>query len=139
MERKKYTWKSTQSSGAIIVATFSEIERWYRITLMAEELKMKAIKCSNCQKKLIWCESKKLNLLTHLKIIACQVCERIVQTVNYEKAIEKNNLLEVKVDEQQHNKKHALEQCDIDNEDKFQENTAAITPITKRIYLEICV
>ena len=37
--------------------------------------------------------------------MACQVCERIFQTNKYEKAIEKNNELKVKVDAQQHNKK----------------------------------
>ena len=60
-----------------------------------------------------------------MKIIACQVCDWIFQTINYENVIEKNNELEVKVDEQQNNKKHLLEQWDIEYENKVQENSAA--------------
>ena len=45
--------------------------------------------------------------------------------VNYEKAIEENDELELKVEEQRHNIKQYLEQCDIEDEDKVQENTAA--------------
>ena len=39
-----------------------------------------------------------------------------------------NNELKLNVDEQQDDIKHLKEQCDIDNEDKVQEITAAITP-----------
>ena len=48
-----------------------------------------------------------------MKIIAGHVCERTVKAINYEKAIKDNNELNLKVDEQQHNIKHLLEQCDI--------------------------
>ena len=37
-------------------------------------------------------------------MIACQAFEKIFQTINYEKAIEENNELKVKVNEQQDNK-----------------------------------
>ena len=57
---------------------------------------------------------KKQNSLPQMKIIACQVYERIFQTIIYEKAIEDNKELQVQVDEQQHNNKHLLEQWDIE-------------------------
>ena len=37
-----------------------------------------------------------------MKIIACEVSERIFKSIHYEKAIEDNNELKVKVYEQQH-------------------------------------
>ena len=48
--------------------------------------------------------------------------------VNYEKAIEVNTELKLNVDRQQDDIKHLNEQCDIDDEDKVQEITAASTP-----------
>ena len=47
--------------------------------------------------------------------------------VKYEMTIEENKEFELKVDEQQLNIKHLLEQCDIEDEDKVQEITAART------------
>ena len=91
------------------------------------------------KKKIIWCDSEKHNLLPHIKIIASQVFERIFQTINYKNVIEQKNDLEVKVDEQQHNKKYLLEQCDIEDEDKDQENTAARTTMKKNKSGNMCV
>ena len=48
------------------------------------------------------------------------------------KAIEVNNELKLNVDEQQDDIKHLKEECGIDDEDKVQEITAAITPIKKK-------
>ena len=45
------------------------------------------------------------------------------------KAIEVKNESKINVDEQQDEKKHSKEQCDIEEEDKNQEITAAITPM----------
>ena len=42
-------------------------------------------------------------LLSHIKITIRQDCERIFKIINYERAVEDNNELELKVDEQQHN------------------------------------
>ena len=58
--------------------------------------------------------------------------------VKYEMTIEENKEFELKVDEQQLNIKHLLEQCDIEDEDKVQEITAARTQL-KIINMVICV
>ena len=42
--------------------------------------------------------------------------------------------LQLNVDEQQDDIKHLRQQCDIDNEDKFQEITVAITTMNKEIF-----
>ena len=49
--------------------------------------------------------------------------------VNYEKAIEVNDELKLNVYEEQDDINHLKEQCDIDDEDEFQEITAARTPM----------
>ena len=49
-----------------------------------------------------------------------------------EKAIEVNNDLKLNVDEQQDDIKHLKEQYDIDDEDEFQEITAARNPMKKK-------
>ena len=55
------------------------------------------------------------------------------------KAIEVNNELMLNVDEQQYDIKHWREECDIDNEDKVKEITAAITPMkTKKPLCVTC-
>ena len=72
---------------------------------------------------------KKHNILPHIKIIDCHICEIIFQTINYKKAIEKkkrawgNNCWATPL-----HKTHVIEQCDIEDEDKVQENTANRTP-----------
>ena len=50
-----------------------------------------------------------------------------------QKAIEVNNELTLKVDEQQDDLKYLREKCDIDDEDKVQEITAGRTPMTKSL------
>ena len=52
--------------------------------------------------------------------------------VNYKKAIDINIELKLNVDQQQDKIKHLTEQCDIDDEDNYQEITAAIIPMKKR-------
>ena len=51
--------------------------------------------------------------------------------VNYDKAIQVNNEHKVNVDDQQVDMKHLKEQCDIDDEDKFQKTTVSRTPMKK--------
>ena len=51
--------------------------------------------------------------------------------VNYEKTIEVNNQLKVKVDKQQDKIKHLKEQCDKCDKDKVQEISGAATPTKK--------
>ena len=46
--------------------------------------------------------------------------------MNYEKAIEVNNELNLNVDEQQDDIEHLKEQCDIDVKDEVQDITAAL-------------
>ena len=43
---------------------------------------MEAVQCNHCQKKFTVCGSKKHELLTHMKILYFQVCERIFKTIN---------------------------------------------------------
>ena len=54
--------------------------------------------------------------------------------VNFDKAIQVNNELKVNVDDQQVDKKHLKEQCNIDDEDKIQKTTVARSPM-KRVSL----
>ena len=56
--------------------------------------------------------------------------------MNYEKAIEVNNELNLNVDEQQDDIQHFKEQCDIQDENEVQEITAAQTPIKR---MDLCV
>ena len=56
--------------------------------------------------------------------------------VNYEKTIEVNNQLKVKVDEQQYDIKDFKEQCNKDDTDKVQEISGAGTPMKKN---KLCV
>ena len=51
--------------------------------------------------------------------------------VNYDKAIQVNNEHKVNVDKQQVDMKHLKEQCDIDDEEKFQKTTVSRTPMKK--------
>ena len=57
---------------------------------------------------------------------------------NYEMAIEENKELKLKVDKQQHNIKHLLEQCDVVDKEKFR-ILKLLEPPLKRINLEIHV
>ena len=53
--------------------------------------------------------------------------------VIYERAIEINNDLKFNVDEQQDDIKHLKEECDMGDEDKNQEISAARNPMKKNI------
>ena len=55
--------------------------------------------------------------------------------VNYDKAIQVNNELNVNVDDQQVDMKHLKEQYDVDDEDKVQKTTVGRTPIKKTVSL----
>ena len=59
--------------------------------------------------------------------------------VSYKKAIKENNLLKLKIDEQQHNIKHLLKQCEIVGEGKVQEVTASRIAIKKNKSGNMCV
>ena len=51
--------------------------------------------------------------------------------VNYDKVIQVNNEFKVNVNDQQVDKKHFKEQCDIDDEDKVQQTTMKKNPHEK--------
>ena len=59
---------------------------------------MEVVKCNHCQKEPIRCGPKNLKVLPHMKIIACQIGEKMLQTINYEKVTEEDNEFLVKVD-----------------------------------------
>ena len=51
--------------------------------------------------------------------------------MNYDKVIQVNNEFKVNVNDQQVDKKHFKEQCDIDDEDKGQQTTMKKNPHEK--------